>query len=209
MAEPTGVETPADDAAYFDRGVHRRGDHEAEDAPSEYTTESPEAVRAAATRRPVVTGHANGPGRRKEAIARVRIVPGTGQWKINGRTLEAYFPNKVHQQIVNEPFVTLGAEGQFDVIARIGGGGVSGQAGALRLGVARALILVDPENRPPLKKAGFLTRDARVDGAEEVRPQEGPQGSSVLQALARRLAPGSTDMGRLFGTDGVRGVAGG
>jgi small subunit ribosomal protein S9 len=89
-------------------------------------------------------------------------VPGTGQWTINGRTLEGYFPNKVHQQIVNEPFVTLGAEGKFDVISRIAGGGVTGQAGALRLGVARALILVDPENRPSLKKAGFLTRDARV-----------------------------------------------
>ena len=89
-------------------------------------------------------------------------MPGTGQWTINGRSLDAYFPNKVHQQLVNEPFVTLGAEGNFDVIARITGGGVTGQAGALRLGVARALILVDPENRPPLKKAGFLTRDARV-----------------------------------------------
>ena len=70
-------------------------------------------------------------GRRKEAIARVRILPGTGQWQINGRSLEAYFPNKVHQQVVNEPFVTLGAEDKFDVIARIIGGGVTGQAGAL------------------------------------------------------------------------------
>jgi small subunit ribosomal protein S9 len=89
-------------------------------------------------------------------------VPGTGQWTINGRTLEGYFPNKVHQQIVSEPLVTLGAEGQFDVIALIAGGGVTGQAGALRLGVARALTLIDAENRPSLKKAGFLTRDARV-----------------------------------------------
>ena len=101
-------------------------------------------------------------GKRKEAIARVRLVPGTGQWQINGRTLEGYFPNKVHQQIVSEPLVTLGAEGQFDVIALITGGGVTGQAGALRLGVARALTLIDLENRPALKKAGFLTRDARV-----------------------------------------------
>ncbi|HEY7263989.1 MAG TPA: 30S ribosomal protein S9 [Trebonia sp.] len=136
---------------------------DAENAPSEYTTESAEdAAAPRAARRPVVTGHAAGTGRRKEAIARVRIVPGTGQWTINGRSLDAYFPNKVHQQLVNEPFVTLGAEGNFDVIARITGGGVTGQAGALRLGVARALILVDPESRPPLKKAGFLTRDARV-----------------------------------------------
>ena len=165
MAEPTGVETPADDAAYFDPEFAGAEEEtlDGEEAPSEYTTESPEASDASrAARRPVVTGSANGLGRRKEAIARVRIVPGTGQWKINGRTLEAYFPNKVHQQIVSEPFVTLGAEGNFDVIARIGGGGVSGQAGALRLGVARALTLVDPENRPPLKKAGFLTRDARA-----------------------------------------------
>src|SRR6202012_3277305 len=94
-------------------------------------------------RRPVITGHASGTGRRKEAIARVRIVPGTGQWTINGRTLEGYFPNKVHQQIVSEPLVTLGADGQFDVIARISGGGVTGQAGALRLGIARALTLID------------------------------------------------------------------
>ena len=109
-----------------------------------------------------MTGQRAGTGRRKEAIARVRIVPGTGQWQINGRTLEEYFPNKVHQQLISEPLVTLGAEGQFDVIARITGGGVTGQAGALRLGIARALILIDPENRPALKKAGFLTRDARV-----------------------------------------------
>ena len=164
MAEPTGVETPADDTAYLDTEYTAEdeiGGGE-ESAPSEYTTESPESGAPRAARRPVITGHASGLGRRKEAIARVRIVPGTGQWKINGRTLEAYFPNKVHQQIVSEPFVTLGAEGKFDVIARIGGGGVSGQAGALRLGVARALTLVDPENRPPLKNAGFLTRDARA-----------------------------------------------
>ncbi|WTW96961.1 30S ribosomal protein S9 [Streptomycetaceae bacterium NBC_01309] len=102
-------------------------------------------------------------GRRKEAIARVRIVPGTGKWKINGRTLEQYFPNKVHQQLVNEPFKILELDEKYDVIARIGGGGVSGQAGALRLGVARALNEADVElNRPALKKAGFLTRDPRA-----------------------------------------------
>ncbi|MEJ2579558.1 MAG: 30S ribosomal protein S9 [Kineosporiaceae bacterium] len=102
-------------------------------------------------------------GRRKEAIARVRLVPGTGTWKINGRTLDDYFPNKVHQQLVNEPFRVTELEGRFDVIARLHGGGASGQAGALRLGVARALNEIDVEaNRPPLKKAGFLTRDARA-----------------------------------------------
>lgn len=106
---------------------------------------------------------AAGLGRRKNAIARVRIVPGTGKWKINGRTLEDYFPNKVHQQEVNEPFKVLELEGRYDVIARISGGGVSGQAGALRLGVARALNEADVDNnRGALKKAGFLTRDDRA-----------------------------------------------
>ena len=102
-------------------------------------------------------------GRRKQAVARVRIVPGTGTWTVNGRTLDSYFPNKLHQQVVNEPFVTTHLEGRFDVIARIHGGGITGQAGALRLGVARALNAVDLDaNRAVLKKAGLLTRDARV-----------------------------------------------
>ncbi len=161
MAEPTGVTTPDVET---DAGAADFADDEfGAGAPSEYTTETAQDGPArAAARRPVVTGHAGGTGRRKEAIARVRILPGSGQWTINGRTLDVYFPNKVHQQLVNEPFVTLGAEGQFDVVALISGGGVTGQAGALRLGVTRALILVDPENRPALKKAGFVTRDARV-----------------------------------------------
>ena len=85
----------------------------------------------------MVTGTALGTGRRKEAIARVRIMPGTGQWRINDRSLEEFFPNKVHQQLISEPFVTLGADNQFDVIARITGGGVTGRAGALR---ARVVI---------------------------------------------------------------------
>jgi len=134
-----------------------------EEIPSEYTSETPSASSAAAASRPVVTAPGGATGRRKEAIARVRLVPGTGRWSINGRDLETYFPNRVHQQIVNEPFVTLGQEGRYDVIARMSGGGVSGQAGALRLGIARALNEIDEEgNRPSLKKAGFLTRDPRA-----------------------------------------------
>ncbi|KIK88107.1 30S ribosomal protein S9 [Micrococcus luteus] len=102
-------------------------------------------------------------GRRKEAVARVRLVPGSGQWTINGRALENYFPNKLHQQEVSDPFTLLELTGAYDVIARIHGGGPSGQAGALRLGISRALNEIDREhNRPALKKAGFLTRDARV-----------------------------------------------
>ena len=102
-------------------------------------------------------------GRRKQAVARVRLIPGSGKWTVNGRSLEEYFPNKLHQQEVNDPFTLLELQGGYDVIARISGGGPSGQAGALRLGVARALNEIDAEhNRPALKKAGFLTRDARV-----------------------------------------------
>jgi small subunit ribosomal protein S9 len=101
-------------------------------------------------------------GRRKEAIVRVRLVPGSGDFKLNGRTLEAYFPNKVHQQLIREPFVTLEKDGQYDVIASLRGGGITGQAGALRLAISRALIGIEPDDRPALKKAGFLTRDPRV-----------------------------------------------
>ena len=126
-------------------------EEEVDEAPSEYTSESPASAVVA---REVTTAPGSATGRRKEAIARVRLVPGTGQWTINGRSLDEYFPNKVHQQEVKEPFVTLGADGRFDVIARINGGGVSGQAGALRLGISRALSSIDEENnRPSLKKA--------------------------------------------------------
>jgi small subunit ribosomal protein S9 len=126
------------------------------EAPTSYTSET------TTVRRRSASGSGNATGRRKEAIARIRIVPGTGQWKINGRTLESYFPNKVHQQLVKSPLTILDGNEQFDIVARITGGGISGQAGALRLGIARALLVVDAENRPTLKKAGFLTRDARV-----------------------------------------------
>ncbi|MEV7727114.1 30S ribosomal protein S9 [Streptomyces sp. NPDC101733] len=134
----------------------------------EYTTESADVVEGDYTSESLAGRFgdpqpAAGLGRRKNAIARVRIVPGTGKWKINARTLEDYFPNKVHQQEVNEPFKLLELDGRYDVIARISGGGVSGQAGALRLGVARALNEADEDNnRPALKKAGFLSRDDRA-----------------------------------------------
>ena len=101
-------------------------------------------------------------GRRKEAVVRVRLVPGTGKFDLDGRSLEDYFPNKVHQQLIREPLVTAEKAEAFDVIANLRGGGITGQAGALRLGIARALITSDPDDRPALKKAGFLTRDARV-----------------------------------------------
>jgi small subunit ribosomal protein S9 len=101
-------------------------------------------------------------GRRKEAVARVRLVPGTGKFVLNGRTIEDYFPNKVHQQLVKSPLVTVERSESFDIHASLHGGGPSGQAGALRLAIARALIEVTPEDRPSLKRAGFLTRDPRA-----------------------------------------------
>jgi small subunit ribosomal protein S9 len=126
-----------------------------------YSSES--APSADAPLKPATIAPAAATGRRKEAVARVRIVPGSGVWTINGRTLDSYFPNKLHQQVVNEPFAATELDGRFDVIARIHGGGITGQAGALRLGVARCLNAVDLDaNRAVLKKAGLLTRDARV-----------------------------------------------
>ncbi|GAB2721846.1 30S ribosomal protein S9 [Nocardia thraciensis] len=101
-------------------------------------------------------------GRRKEAVVRVRLVPGSGNFVLNGRTIEDYFPNKVHQQLVKSPLVTVERTETFDVHARLVGGGPSGQAGALRLAIARALIEVTPDDRPALKRAGFLTRDPRA-----------------------------------------------
>jgi len=100
-------------------------------------------------------------GRRKEAVARVRLVPGEGNFSLNGRALDDYFPSRANRMVVSEPLRLVGKEKDFDVIARIEGGGISGQAGALRLGIARALIELDPELRPALKAEGFLSRDAR------------------------------------------------
>jgi small subunit ribosomal protein S9 len=100
-------------------------------------------------------------GRRKEAIARVRLAPGSGEIQVNGRTLDDYFPTRVHRMVAQSPLRTIGREKDYDVLATIEGGGVNGQAGALRLGIARALIDLDPELRGQLKAEGFLTRDAR------------------------------------------------
>jgi len=127
-----------------------------------YSTETP-AEAETVVERPVVSVPGAAVGRRKQAIARARLIPGEGSFTVNGRALEEYFPNKLHQQLITDPFTLLGLTGSYDVIARINGGGPSGQAGALRLAIARALNEIDRENnRASLKKAGFLTRDARV-----------------------------------------------
>ncbi|WP_396893630.1 30S ribosomal protein S9 [[Mycobacterium] wendilense] len=137
----------------------------ATEAPVEAAGESydPAATEDAAPREPVyIDRPIQTVGRRKQAVVRVRLVPGTGKFFLDGRSLEEYFPNKVHQQLIKAPLVTVDRLESFDVYAHLDGGGPSGQAGALRLAIARALILVTPEDRPALKKAGFLTRDPRA-----------------------------------------------
>jgi small subunit ribosomal protein S9 len=100
-------------------------------------------------------------GRRKEAVARAQVRPGTGQFLINGKSLEVYFPTAVSQMVVAEALTLTDTRERYDVTATIEGGGISGQAGALRLALARSLAEIDPESRPALKKAGLLTRDSR------------------------------------------------
>ncbi len=100
-------------------------------------------------------------GRRKEAVARVRVVPGSGNFEVNGKPIEEYFPTRAHRMVVSSPLRLVGRDKDFDVIARIEGGGVAGQAGALRHGISRALLEIDPELRGILKKEGYLTRDSR------------------------------------------------
>ena len=100
-------------------------------------------------------------GRRKEAVARAQLRPGTGQFLINGKTLEVYFPTSVSQMVVSEALTVTDTRETYDITAKIHGGGVSGQAGALRMAIARSLLEIDPESRPVLKKAGLLTRDSR------------------------------------------------
>jgi small subunit ribosomal protein S9 len=100
-------------------------------------------------------------GRRKEAVARVRLVPGTGGFDINGRSLEEYFPTRVHRMVAQTPLRVVGRDKDLDVVATIRGGGVNGQAGAIRLGIARALLELEPGLRGQLKTEGLLTRDAR------------------------------------------------
>ena len=130
----------------------------------EEETETPQVSAAVQeTPAPVVSGRpVQTVGRRKEAVVRVRLVPGTGNFRLNGKDLPVYFPNKVHQQLIKEPLVITEQVEKYDVLATLHGGGISGQAGALRLGIARALIVLNIDDRPALKAAGFLTRDARA-----------------------------------------------
>jgi small subunit ribosomal protein S9 len=100
-------------------------------------------------------------GRRKEAVARVRLLPGAGAFTVNGRQIDEFFPTRVHRMLARAPLTLLGREKDYDITVTVRGGGVAGQAGAVRLGIARALIDLDPELRAQLKAEGFLRRDAR------------------------------------------------
>ena len=137
-------------------------------------------------------------------MARVILRPGDGSIEVNKRTLEEYFPRAYLQSVAKQALTQSGYEGNVDVRVRVHGGGISGQAAAVRHGIARALCDVDPALRPELKRRGMLTRDARVKERRKAGPQEGPQAPAVLQALASaRVAER-----RFFGTDGVRGPVG-
>jgi small subunit ribosomal protein S9 len=103
-----------------------------------------------------------GTGRRKSSVARVRLVPGTGKITINGRDIEEYIPFAALRMVVNQPLVATETTGSYDILVNVNGGGYTGQAGAIRHGIARALLLADPEYRPTLKRAGLLTRDPRM-----------------------------------------------
>ncbi len=133
---------------------------QAADAPAAAETVTEEAPK----REPKIDslGRAYGTGRRKDAVARVWVKPGTGKIVINGKEQEVYFKRKTQQLIINQPFLVSDQVSRFDVIATVKGGGLSGQAGAVRHGITRALADFDPELRPALKKAGFITRDSRT-----------------------------------------------
>ncbi|MGM9653026.1 MAG: 30S ribosomal protein S9 [Eubacteriales bacterium] len=103
-----------------------------------------------------------GTGRRKSSVARVRVYPGSGSITINGKDIDQYFGLETLKLIINQPFEVTGTMGKFDIVATVSGGGLSGQAGAIRHGLARALLLADESYRIPMKKAGFLTRDPRM-----------------------------------------------
>jgi len=111
-------------------------------------------------------------GRRKEAVCRLYLKPGSGKWQVNGRTLGDYFPRSAHVSAIQQPFTATDTLGRFDIMARVEGGGLTGQAGALRLAVARALVKLDESHRRKLRDLGLLTRDARaVERKKPGRPK--------------------------------------
>src|SRR3954462_4765223 len=159
LVEPQGPELSAEERARLEAEEEEKARREAELAAAEET----DAVAAGRAPAKIEKGaRFLATGKRKSSIARVTILPGNGKIEVNKRDLEEFFPRPLHQTIVKQPLVVSGYEGNVDVRVRVHGGGISGQAGAVRHGVARALIEVDAELRGDLKRRGFLTRDARV-----------------------------------------------
>jgi len=158
LVEPEGPELSAEEKARLEAEEEEKARREAELAAAQETD-------AAASRAPAKMEKGArflATGKRKSAIARVTVMPGNGKIEINKRSIEEFFPRPLHQTIVNQPLAVSGYEGNVDVRVRVHGGGISGQAGAVRHGVARALTEIDAELRGDLKRRGFLTRDARV-----------------------------------------------
>ncbi len=132
------------------------------DAPAAAATTDAETATVVRVKKIDEYGRSYGTGRRKDAVARVWVKPGSGKVTVNGRDQSIYFARQTQQLILNQPFLIVNAVGHFDVICTVKGGGLSGQAGAVRHGISRALENYDPEMRPALKKAGMLTRDSRI-----------------------------------------------
>jgi small subunit ribosomal protein S9 len=159
LVEPEGPELSAEEKARLEAEEEEKARREAE------LTAAEETDAAAASRAPAKMEKGArflATGKRKSSIARVTILPGNGKIEVNKRSLEEFFPRPLHQTMVKQPLTVSGYEGNVDVRVRVHGGGISGQAGAIRHGVARALTEIDAELRGDLKRRGFLTRDARV-----------------------------------------------
>jgi small subunit ribosomal protein S9 len=162
--EPIAVE-PEERPLSAEEKARREAEEEEERAREAALVGEPDDEEQAASRAPAkIEGDARylATGKRKNAIARVTLLPGKGAFEVNGRPIEEFFPRPLHQTTARQPLATTGYEGNVDVRVRVHGGGVSGQAGAVRHGIARALTEVDPELRGELKRRGFLTRDARA-----------------------------------------------
>jgi small subunit ribosomal protein S9 len=159
LVEPKAPELSAEERARLEAEEEEKARREAE------LVDAGEPAAAAASRAPAKMDSGArflATGKRKRSIARVTLVPGDGKFEVNKRSLEEFFPRPLHQTIARQPLVVSGYEGNVDVRVRVHGGGISGQAGAVRHGIARALTEIDAELRGDLKRRGFLTRDARV-----------------------------------------------
>ena len=172
--EKARAEAEAEERAAREARENAQDDDDEEVAPRTVTVPSDAQIQAT--------------GKRKSAVARVIVRSGSGSFQINDRSIEEYFPSTHHQSLARSPLVTSGYDGSVDVRVRVHGGGISGQAGAVRHGVARALTSLEPELRGDLKRRGLLTRDDRRKERKKAGPQESPKAPPVLEALIWRPA---------------------